>query len=142
MPDRLHVGRHVLVDPGAAADEGVSADGDELVNRDQAAEVGAILDGHVPGDLGRVGDGHAVADLAVVRQMDVGHEEAARPDPGRARKPAVPRLMVAYSRMTVPAPTSTQVSSPWYLNVLRLAAQHRSRPRSGLPGPAARCARA
>jgi len=26
----------------------------------------------------------------------------------------VPRLIVQYSRMTVPSPISTQVSSPWY----------------------------
>ena len=38
---------------------------------------------------------------------------------------AVPRLIVEYSRMMVPCPISTQVSSPAVLEVLRIAAQDR-----------------
>ena len=87
VADRLHVGRDVLVDPGAAADEGVGADGDELVDGVEAAEHGAVVDGDVARALGAVGDDDVVADVAVVGQVHVGHDEAAGAHHGAVASP-------------------------------------------------------
>ena len=72
---------------------------------------GAILDRHVTGELRPVADDDVVADVAVVREMHVRHDEQLRPTVVR-RDSAVPRLIVEYSRITVPSPISTNVSSP------------------------------
>src|SRR6185295_17241685 len=52
------------------------------MDRIEATENGAVVDGDVPGTLGRIGNHDVVTDLAVVGQMHVGHDEAARPHRG------------------------------------------------------------
>ena len=90
IPRRLGVRRHILIDPRATADERVDPDPHELMNRNQAADDRAVVDGDVPGHLDGVRDDHVVADHAVVRDVDIGHQEAARADRRLAGRRAAP----------------------------------------------------
>src|SRR5881296_2906901 len=70
------------------------------MNRHQAADDRAVVDGHVPGHLDGVRDDHVVTDHAVVRDVDVGHQEAPRTDrrlPGR-RAAAIDRGILTNDR--------------------------------------------
>src|SRR5690606_12311124 len=60
-----HVGRDVLNDFGAAPDNGHGADAAELVNQRMAADDGAVLDAHMPGEAG-AGDGDVIPEARVM----------------------------------------------------------------------------
>src|SRR5437773_3866789 len=99
------------------------ADSHELVDRHEPGDDGAVLDGHVAGHLDRVGDNHIVAHMAVVREVHVGHEEAAPPNrrlAGRLR-PAVDRAVLPNHRRV--AHLDPGVFS-LVLQVLRVVAEH------------------
>src|SRR5690348_5233068 len=72
----LHVRRDVLRDTRAAAGEAVSPNLHELVRRRLPGDDRLLVHGDVPGELHVVPENHAVADVAIVRQMDVRHDEA------------------------------------------------------------------
>ncbi len=78
-----HVGRHVLVEGGAATDEGVGADAAELVDRGETAEDHEIADHHVTRQGRVVGEDAVVTDDAVVGNVNVDHEQVAAADPGQ-----------------------------------------------------------
>ena len=87
----------------------------ELMHGDEAGDDDVVLHGDVPGELRAVGHDHAVADVTVVRQVNVRHDEAVAADRCDAATHWSPRLIVVNSRIRVPSPISTQVSSPAYL---------------------------
>ena len=68
----------------------MGTDADELMNRDQAADEGPVLDHDVSGHVRGVRDDDVVPELAVVRDVRVGHQQAVRAHhgpPGRRRSP-------------------------------------------------------
>src|SRR4051812_12516865 len=67
------------------------------MNGVESAENGPIMDGDVPGALGCVGDHDIISDMAVVGQVDVGHDEAAGADRGLIRRggPAIDGRVLA-----------------------------------------------
>ncbi len=79
-----HEGGHVVVNAGRAADVGVIADGDEMVNARAAHEVDAISTDDMTGDHDIVGHDAVVADLGVVADVAVGHEKVVVSDAGAA----------------------------------------------------------
>src|SRR5690606_41313533 len=75
-----HAGRYVHIDVGLRADKAVCADAQELVDTNEAAEDGPVVDNHVTGHGGIVGEDHVVADDAVMGHVGVGHEQVVRTD--------------------------------------------------------------
>ena len=93
LPTALTYGGMSWLTRDHAADEGVGADGDELVHGVEPAEDGAVLDGDVARELGAVGDDDAVTDVTIMGEVDVAHDETVAPHPrdARAAVPAVDR---------------------------------------------------
>src|SRR5215469_1364085 len=77
-----HVGRHVAREDGAAADEGMRADLDELVHGGEPADDHPVADLDVTAEGSAVGEHGVIADLAVMRHVRVGHEEIVAADAG------------------------------------------------------------
>ena len=78
------VGRHVLRDHRAAADERQAPDAGELVHGRQAAEDHVVFHHHVAGEGDGVGEDAAVVELDVVRYVALRHQEASVRDPRHA----------------------------------------------------------
>ncbi len=76
--------RHVLGDDRGSADVGIAADAAELVHGRKGADGGEIFHGDVAGQSGAVGENGLVADVAIMRDVRVGHEQAAAADGGGA----------------------------------------------------------
>ena len=65
------------------------ADAAELVHRGAGADVGVVLDVHVAAERGMRSEDRVAADVAVVRHVDVGHEQVVVADAWfRRRRPA------------------------------------------------------
>ena len=75
-------GEDVLRNGGAAADEGITSDGDVLMDRVERADGGVVLDSDVAREGGGVGEDAMIADDAVMADVDVGHDEAVGADLG------------------------------------------------------------
>ena len=80
VAERHAVGDDIVLDPGEAADEGVRADPDELMRRRPAAEDRRVADLAMARQHHVVGEDDVVAELAIMRDMGIGEEHAARPD--------------------------------------------------------------
>src|SRR4029077_11304764 len=95
---RHDVGRDVLRNEAAHAGEGMRADAHELVHQGGGAEDHPVFHDDVTGKLGAVGEDRLVADLAVVREVDVGHDPvfvADARDAGVLHRAAVDRHVLA-----------------------------------------------
>jgi len=63
-----------VVDAGGAPEEGIFADGDEVVDADGAGHVHVVADDHVAGDHHVIGDGAVAAELHIMPEVAVDHE--------------------------------------------------------------------
>ena len=98
---------------GEAADEGMRADAGPLLDRGEAAEDGVVADLGMAAERRLVGQDDMVADQAVMGDVGADHQEAAGADRWSSRGPrAVPRWIVACSRMMQSGPMTMAVSSP------------------------------
>ena len=86
VPLNQHERRHVMDDAAHAAHEAVLAEGDKVVDAHGPADVGVVLNLHVPGQPHVVGDDHVVADLAVVGDVHAPHDQVVAADAGHARR--------------------------------------------------------
>lgn len=73
-----HVGRDVLNDFGAAADNRVSPDSAELVDRREAANDGVVFDHHMTGERRDVRHDHVISERDIMRDVAVGENVIAR----------------------------------------------------------------
>jgi hypothetical protein len=79
-----HVGRNVVNDAGMTTNERQSANGDVVMNRHSTRKSHLILNVDVAAQQGAVGQDDVIAQLAVVRNVNPGHEEVAVADRGQA----------------------------------------------------------
>jgi hypothetical protein len=78
------VGNDVRVAAGNTAEHRTAPDAAELLHRREPAQNDAVADIDMAAQLGAVGESHIIPDPAIVADVAVGHEEAARPDFGDA----------------------------------------------------------
>ena len=95
------------------------------MDRDEPADDGAIVDGHVARHLHRIRDDHVIADDAVMRDMHVRHQEATCPHRRLASRGAA-----AVDRAVLPDDRPVADLHPrlfaFVLEVLRIVADHRA----------------
>ena len=75
---RHGIGDDVAIDAGEPADHGALAHPAELLHRRQPAEDHAVADLDMAAQRHRIGKGDVVADMAIMADMGIGHEIAAR----------------------------------------------------------------
>src|SRR5687767_6278765 len=124
-PGGLHIGRHVFLNARPAPHERVRSDAHELVNRRHPSDDGLLVYRDVSGEVDRVAQYHAVSDPAIVRHVDVRHQEAALPDlrPAEGPGPAADGHVLAdYG----PVPNDAHRRLALVLQILRLAADNRA----------------
>ncbi len=85
----------------------MGADLHELMHRNHAADNGLIGDFHMPGQIDRIGHDDIIAHIAVVGHMRIGHDKTIPAD-GRFTALGCPALTMAYSRMTVFSPITSE----------------------------------
>src|SRR5206468_12204837 len=77
-------GKHVAGDGGAASDEGVGTNANEMVHRTKRAHRGPFFHDYVASQSCGVRQDDVVADYAVMGNVRVGHDERVIADAGQA----------------------------------------------------------
>jgi hypothetical protein len=108
---------HVPLDARYPADHRRAADANELMDRRRAADHGVLADADVPTHHDIVRHNHVVADLAIMRNVDDGHQHAVGANAGHAyagRRATVDGAMLPHQS------ARADLAAGWFVLVLHV----------------------